>query len=102
AGLLLLAGWLSGRNIRDGWRILRRDGGKTASPNAGRPMAAMAGLLGVRLAKKGAYVLGDVRNDLGPATVDVCWKIVVLAGLLMVMLMSAAFCFYPQGSEYLI
>ncbi|WP_336962901.1 adenosylcobinamide-phosphate synthase CbiB [Sphingobium aquiterrae] len=32
-----------------GWRILRRDGGKHASPNAGWPEAAMAGALGIRL-----------------------------------------------------
>ena len=35
-----------------------RDGRKTESPNAGRPMAAMAGALGVELSKRGAYVLG--------------------------------------------
>jgi adenosylcobinamide-phosphate synthase len=35
-----------------------RDGPKTESPNAGRPMAAMAGALGVELSKRGAYVLG--------------------------------------------
>ena len=38
------------------WRL---DAGKTASPNAGHPMAAMAGALGVRLGKRGDYVLGD-------------------------------------------
>jgi adenosylcobinamide-phosphate synthase len=32
--------------------------GRTASPNAGWPMAAMAGALGVALAKRGAYRLG--------------------------------------------
>lgn len=36
----------------------RRDAGATASPNAGHPMAAMAGALGVRLEKRDAYVLG--------------------------------------------
>ena len=35
-----------------------RDGRKTESPNAGRPMAAMAGALGVELSERGAYVLG--------------------------------------------
>jgi adenosylcobinamide-phosphate synthase len=32
---------------------------RTASPNAGWPMAAMAGALGVELAKRGAYRLGE-------------------------------------------
>ena len=40
-------------------RIMRRDHGRTASPNAGWTMSAMAGALGVRLVKRGAYALGD-------------------------------------------
>jgi adenosylcobinamide-phosphate synthase len=40
-------------------RIMWRDRRKTSSPNAGWTMAAMAGALGVRLAKRDAYVLGD-------------------------------------------
>jgi adenosylcobinamide-phosphate synthase len=38
---------------------LWRDRGRTASPNAGWTMAAMAGALRVRLVKRSAYVLGD-------------------------------------------
>ena len=37
----------------------RADARATASPNAGHPMAAMAGALGVTLTKPGAYTLGD-------------------------------------------
>lgn len=40
--LIVLAG-------RGGWRVMLRDAGKHASPNAGWPEAAMAGALGVRL-----------------------------------------------------
>lgn len=48
AGMLLcLAG---GNGAREGWRIMLRDHGRHASPNAGWPEAAMAGVLGVRLA----------------------------------------------------
>jgi adenosylcobinamide-phosphate synthase len=58
--LLLLAGGAAvGLDVRRGWRTLLRDGAKTESPNAGRPMAAMAGLLGVELTKRGHYRLGD-------------------------------------------
>ncbi len=39
------------------WRAWRQESGKTASPNAGHPMAAMAGALGVSLHKRGAYTL---------------------------------------------
>ncbi len=38
------------------WRL---DAGRTESPNAGHPMAAMAGALGVRIGKRGSYVLGE-------------------------------------------
>ncbi len=37
----------------------RSEASKTASPNAGGPMAVMAGALGRRLEKTGHYVLGD-------------------------------------------
>lgn len=72
--LLLLAAWLKGEDARRedawredawredarrGWMIWRRDAGKTASPNAGQPMSAMAGVLGVELEKKGVYRLGE-------------------------------------------
>ena len=40
-------------------RIWRRDARKTASPNAGQPMSAAAGGLGVELEKKGQYRLGE-------------------------------------------
>ncbi len=39
--------------------IWRRDAGRTESKNAGHPMAAMAGALGVTLEKPGHYRLGD-------------------------------------------
>jgi len=57
--LLLLAGGLAGGDLRSGVRVLVRDRMATESPNAGWTMSAMAGLLGVRLTKHGAYALGD-------------------------------------------
>ena len=58
------------------WTILWRDHARTASPNAGWTMAAMAGALRVRLVKRGAYVLGD-----GPLPVarDVHRSLVIMA-----------------------
>lgn len=43
---------------RQAWAIWWRDRGLTASPNAGQPMSAAAGALGVELAKPDAYRLG--------------------------------------------
>jgi adenosylcobinamide-phosphate synthase len=82
AALLLLAGWLTGSDVAAGWRIFRRDRANTPSPNGGRPMAMMAGLLGVRLEKKGVYSLGDPVNPVTPDTVWRAWRLVVLTGLL--------------------
>jgi adenosylcobinamide-phosphate synthase len=57
--LIALASQLTSRRGRAAWRAARRDSARTASPNAGWPMAAMAGALGTTLAKRGHYTLGD-------------------------------------------
>jgi adenosylcobinamide-phosphate synthase len=67
---------LAGQDARGAWRVLRRDGARTASPNAGRTMAAMAGALGVTLVKPGAYRLGDGR---GAAAADIARAVRVFA-----------------------
>lgn len=82
--LLLAAGALASADVRQGFRILCRDGGRTESPNAGRPMAAMAGLLGVRLVKEGHYALGDCGRGGGALTPDritAAWRLVSIASL---------------------
>jgi adenosylcobinamide-phosphate synthase len=78
--LILAGGAIRGRDARTGWRIMRRDARRTESPNAGWPMAAMAGLLGVVLEKPGHYRLGDGGGDLDGTTIRNAWA-VVLAGL---------------------
>lgn len=75
---LLLAGALLGKNVRAGLSIWHRDARTTASPNAGRPMAAMAGLLGVRLEKAGHYALGDARISLTEPLIGDAWRVVRL------------------------
>ena len=49
--------------LRENWRhsleVMRRDGKKTESPNAGYPMATLAGALSVKFEKIDHYVLGD-------------------------------------------
>jgi adenosylcobinamide-phosphate synthase len=49
-----LATWQLERT-RASWYILHRDGDKHASPNSGRPEAAMAGALGVQLGGRNYY-----------------------------------------------
>ncbi|MFN3309448.1 MAG: adenosylcobinamide-phosphate synthase CbiB, partial [Anaerolineales bacterium] len=58
AFLLVLAAWLRHENSRRALAVMRRDARTTPSPNAGYPMSAMAGALGVELEKVGHYRLG--------------------------------------------
>jgi adenosylcobinamide-phosphate synthase len=68
--LLLVAAAPAGDGSpRHALRVLRRDGGNTSSPNAGRPMAAMAGALGVRLEKPDHHVLNAAAAAPGAADV---------------------------------
>ena len=64
--LTVLAAPAVGGSAAHAWRVLRRDGGRHPSPNAGRPEAAAAGALGVRLGGPNVYG-GHVehRPDLG-------------------------------------
>jgi adenosylcobinamide-phosphate synthase len=88
--LLVLGGSLAGHDARRGIAIWLRDGARTESPNAGRPMAAMAGLLRVELEKSGHYRLGDAIGPLETRKIDQAWQVVVLASAIGVALASAA------------
>jgi adenosylcobinamide-phosphate synthase len=83
--LLLAAALLQGRNALQGARVLVRDGAATESPNAGRPMAVMAGVLGVVLAKPGHYRLGEPDEPLAPWHIDDAWRLTQLASVLAVL-----------------
>ncbi|MGI5834893.1 MAG: adenosylcobinamide-phosphate synthase CbiB [Chloroflexota bacterium] len=48
-----------GGAIAEAWKVALRDSALTASPNAGWPMAATAGALGLRLEKVGHYTLNE-------------------------------------------
>ena len=56
--LIVLTASCQASNTRRAWAVWRRDAHLTASPNAGQPMSAMAGALGVALEKIGHYHLG--------------------------------------------
>jgi adenosylcobinamide-phosphate synthase len=82
AFIFVVAGWISRNDIRGAWRIMFRDHSKTASPNGGWTMGAMAGALGVQLEKVGYYKLGDSGNLLLPATIDASVTIMMLMALI--------------------
>lgn len=97
AALLLLGGALARKDVRRGLAVWRRDAATTESPNAGRPMAAMAGLLGVRLEKTGHYQLGDALEGLAPHQIGVAWRIVQLAGGLWLLLVLSVLAVAAQS-----
>ncbi|HEY2520432.1 MAG TPA: cobalamin biosynthesis protein [Streptosporangiaceae bacterium] len=55
AGLAAVCAPLAGGDPARAWRTARRDGGRHPSPNAGRPEAAFAGALGLRLGGASQY-----------------------------------------------
>ncbi len=57
--IMILSAMILGNNWRKSYEIMIRDGRKTKSPNAGYPMAAIAGALGAKFEKIDHYSLGD-------------------------------------------
>jgi len=59
-GLVMILGALIlGYNWKESLYIMRRDSSKLESPNAGFPMAALAGALGTKLEKMNYYTIGN-------------------------------------------
>jgi adenosylcobinamide-phosphate synthase len=83
--LLILGGALAGGQVNAGLNRLATQRQRTASPNAGWPMSAMAGLLGITLEKPAHYRLGDPAPPPDLPAIDHAIQIVqvatVLAGL---------------------
>ena len=80
---------LSGEAPCRAWRTMRDNHWRTASPNAGWTMSAMAGALGVTLEKRGAYRLGAGPLP-GPEHIRRGVGVIFLAALLTVMGMVGA------------
>lgn len=56
---MILSAMILGHDWKESYKIMIRDGSKTQSPNAGYPMAAIAGALGTKIEKINHYSLGD-------------------------------------------
>ena len=57
--IMIFSAMILGNDWRKSYEIMIRDGRKTKSPNAGYPMAAIAGALGAKFEKIDHYSLGD-------------------------------------------
>jgi adenosylcobinamide-phosphate synthase len=83
--IIALAPLFGGRR-RKAWQVWRRDARRTASPNAGHPMAAAAGAFGVQLEKVGHYRLGDNDRAITAASVRQAEQMVWSIGCIAVFL----------------
>ncbi len=94
--LLLGAGLITQQieRIHNGWRVLKRDGSLHPSPNSGRPEAAMAGILGIRLGGTNFYegiaqdrpILGSEGRSAEASDIPLAATIMVAASVLGVFL----------------
>ncbi len=84
--LLFLAASLCRKNGRKSWRTALREHTRTKSPNAGWPMAAMAGALDVQLEKPGHYQLGKANTVLTPKVIDASLKLFSMAAFIWILI----------------
>jgi adenosylcobinamide-phosphate synthase len=85
-----------GASAAHAWRIMWRDSCQTASPNAGIPMSAVAGALGVELEKIDHYSLGKGLRL--PALSDLFRARVIL--FVAVLLSALAFSLFTQSVHH--
>lgn len=57
--IMIMSAMILKNNWKKSYKIMIRDGKKTESPNAGYPMAAIAGALGTKFEKIDHYCIGD-------------------------------------------
>ena len=92
--LFVCAAWTLHLDLRGARRIMKRDGAKHKSPNAGRPEAALAGALGVRVGGTNFYdgqrqdgqYLGDVHRPLDDQSVRDALRLTGSVSVLMFVL----------------
>lgn len=91
ARLMLLGGGLLGMDMREGWRIYRRDRHNHASPNSAQTESACAGLMGLRLAGDAVYhgvlhkkpYIGDGKREITAEDIPLSCRLMYAAAVLM-------------------
>jgi adenosylcobinamide-phosphate synthase len=89
--IMVLSAALIGLDWRRSYHTMMEDARKTPSPNSGYPMAAAAGALGVKLAKKDYYTLGD---DINPLNKEVIDQAVLLTKVTIIFFLTISFIIY--------
>ena len=97
AVLMLAAGWLLRLDVKNGWRIFRRDRYNHASPNSAQTESVCAGLLGLRLAGDASYhgvlhkkkYIGDALREITPEDIGLACKLMYATEGLMLLLCTA-------------
>lgn len=92
--LMLLGGGILGFDVKNGWRIFRRDRRKHASPNSAQTESVMAGLLGLRLAGDAWYhgalhkkeFIGDPRRKIENEDISRANRIMLMTAALALLL----------------
>ncbi len=104
--LICLLAWPLGLSFEQAWRIRQRDGGKSESPNAAIPEAALAGALQIQLGGPAFYegercekpFLGDDTTEITLA--DYKKTVMIIYGSSLVMASSVFGSATPLGLEY--
>jgi adenosylcobinamide-phosphate synthase len=86
--VMILASIVVGGDWRHSLEVMKRDGPKTESPNAGYPMATMAGALNVRFEKLDHYTLGDGNSEITEKHFRTAISIMKLTTILFVALFT--------------
>ena len=88
---MLLSGWILGMDVKNGWKIFRRDRYNHASPNSAQTESVCAGLLGVRLAGDASYhgvlhkkkFIGDPLREITPEDIPKSCRLMYGTTILM-------------------
>lgn len=80
--VMIVAAALLQNNWKESYKIMVRDGCKTQSPNAGYPMAALAGALGAKFEKIDHYQLGNGEIQLSKQHVHSAISLMKITSLL--------------------
>ena len=87
---MLAAGFFMRLDVKNGWRIFRRDRCNHASPNSAQTESVCAGLLGLRLAGDAWYhgvlhkkdFIGDAKREISPEDIPRACRLMYAAAAL--------------------